>query len=666
MRLRLQFAIAVLAGSPVAFAQNDGASKPTVIGGFENEGSVTTGYRFADIHGYQPKFQELFNLNSGFRVLDFSLYGKAAEGRRFADSYTLNLSGLGGEPFSTAQFNARKSRVYDLRVNFRQSHYYWNRNDQLTMPGGGNGLTSNHDWATVRKLGSANLLVHAAKNLRISFEYYRNTRDGVTGTTRPVDYFGSSSTWGSFARANPYYLVAPVDESANRIAAGIDYTHRNWSLHYRVGYQSFEASVDGRNPQSPERSINIDDANTARELLTQFTWKDFRRLRTPVSEFSYSGHLASRLEARGGYIFYRYAGPASLDMSFEGAARTTTATITAPYATSVSSQAHVTEPNHVIDQGFTYRMKEWWQILLDYRYSRFKVDSEAASRTKNGEATITGDATSDWRVSSQTLDLNMTFTPASSLLVRTGVRLFKTDIVASEDGVIDLQRTRRIKTVWPIASIYYQPSKMLTVRGDIEHVNNGASYTRITPHIDTGARFVVRFHPTEKLYFDDTVIVRDRELLQSDFHSTVRSNAFSANYEFDPRLTVFAGFSYDSLFASNYVNFLRGTAPFTNVSLRDQTVERLWHGGLRVIPLPRLAVSFSGNFIRVTGVGEIAGEAPVYGPMTFPYASGSLSYDFPKLGRLTGQLQRTYYTEQIVTANNFSANMLVIAWTKTF
>jgi hypothetical protein len=102
-------------------------------------------------------------------------------------------------------------------------------------------------------------------------------------------------------------------------------------------------------------------------------------------------------------------------------------------------------------------MKEWWQILLDYRYSRFTVDSEAAFRTKNGEATITGDATSDWRVSSQTLDLNMTFTPASSLLVRTGVRLFKTDIVASEDGVIDLQRTRRIKTVWPIASIYYQP-----------------------------------------------------------------------------------------------------------------------------------------------------------------------------------------------------------------
>jgi hypothetical protein len=665
MRIRLHFAVAVLAGIPAAFAQSGTDPKPLVIGGFENEGSVTTGYRFTDVHGYQPKYQELFNLNSGLRLLDLTLFGKAGAESRFADSYSLNVSGLGGEPFSTGQLNVRKSRVYDLRVNFRQTHYYWNRNDSVLL-NGGNSLTSNHDWATVRKLGSANLLVHATKNLRLSFEYYRNTRNGVAGTTRPADYFGSASTWGSFARANPYYLVAPFNQSANRVTGGLDYTHRDWSVHYRMGYQSFEDSVDGRNPLSPERSINVDDANTARELLNNFAWKDSRRLHTPVSEFSYTGRLSSGLEARGGYIFYRYSGPASLDMSFDGAARTSVATVTAPYATSTFSQAHVTEPNHVIDQGFSYRVKEWWRILLDYRYSRFTVDSEASYRTVNGPSTITGEASSDWRVSSQTLDMNMIFTPASSLLVRTGVRLLKSDIIASDDGVVDLQRTRRIKTVWPIASMYYQPSKMFSVRADIEHVVNGTSYTRVTPHIDTGGRFIVRFRPTEKLYFDDTAIVRNRQLLQSDFHSRIHSNAFTANYEFNPRYTVFAGFSYDSLFASNYVNFLRGTAPFTNVSLRDQTVERLWHGGLRVIPLPRLGASFSGNFIRVTGVGEIAGEAPIYGPMTSPYASGSLWYDFPKLGRLTAQLQRTYYTEEIVTGNNFSANMLMIAWTRSF
>src|SRR6185436_17830482 len=154
---------------------------------------------------------------------------------------------------------------------------------------------------------------------------------------------------------------------------------------------------------------------------------------------------------------------------------------------------------------------------------RFTVDSEAAFKSINGGTTITGEAVSDWRVSSQTLDLNMMFTPVSTLLVRTGVRLLKSDIVASDDGIVDLQRTRRIKTVWPIASIYYQPSKMFTVRSDIEHVNNGTSYTRVTPHIDTGARFLLRFRPTEKLYFDDTAILRNRELLLSDFHSRIHS-----------------------------------------------------------------------------------------------------------------------------------------------
>ena len=94
-------------------------------------------------------------------------------------------------------------------------------------------------------------------------------------------------------------------------------------------------------------------------------------------------------------------------------------------------------------------------------------------------------------------------------------------------------------------------------------------------------------------------------------------------------------------------------------------MERLWHGGLRVIPLPRLGVSFSGNLIRVTGAGEIAGESANLRTNELS-ASGSLWYDFPKLGRLTAQRQRTYYTEEMVTGKNFSANMLMIAGIRSF
>jgi hypothetical protein len=43
-----------------------------------------------------------------------------------------------------------------------------------------------------------------------------------------------------------------------------------------------------------------------------------------------------------------------------------------------------------------------------------------------------------------------------------------------------------------------------------------------------------------------------------------------------------------------------------------------------------------------------------------------VSYDFPRAGKLSIDLQRTYYAQQIVTVNNFSANLLTIRWTRDF
>src|SRR5450631_3871170 len=90
------------------------AVKPIVIGDFENSGSVTAGYRLTDISGYKPMFQQVFDLNGGFRVMDFSLFGHAkADTKAFADDYSLVVNGL-GDPWSSVQLTARKKNVYDL------------------------------------------------------------------------------------------------------------------------------------------------------------------------------------------------------------------------------------------------------------------------------------------------------------------------------------------------------------------------------------------------------------------------------------------------------------------------------------------------------------------------------------------------------------------------
>jgi hypothetical protein len=354
-------------------------------------------------------------------------------------------------------------------------------------------------------------------------------------------------------------------------------------------------------------------------------------------------------------------------MSMNGIARTNTAgTADASYAISLSTRAQVTEPNQVLDQGLTYKLNEWWSTMFDYRYTHFTVDSNADFRSVNGSTVVTGESQNHWRIAAHTLDLNMAFTPAASLLFRAGIRYLNTDIRMLEDGVLDPTRTKHINTVWPIGSVYYQPSKVFTIRADVESTTNGTSYTRVTPHTDIGGRFVARVRPTEKFYIEDNAVVRNRKLLDTGYRSTVRSNAVTATYEFNPRYSVFAGFSYDSLFAEDFVDFLRGPAPTKNLALRDQTVNRVWQAGLKLEPTRRLGINITGNYVRTTGMGEIAGELPLYGPVKFPYATGSIYYDVPQLGRLTLQLQRTYYIEQIVPGNNFGANLVTIAWTHAF
>src|SRR5579872_4977212 len=106
MKLRRSIAIlvAALAICIPLRGQDDIDMKPLPLGGFNNQGSVSVGYRFTDVKGYRPMYQELFDLQNGFRLTDFNLFGEAQEGAKpFADEYSLSMSGLGGDPFPTAQ-----------------------------------------------------------------------------------------------------------------------------------------------------------------------------------------------------------------------------------------------------------------------------------------------------------------------------------------------------------------------------------------------------------------------------------------------------------------------------------------------------------------------------------------------------------------------------------
>jgi hypothetical protein len=676
--MRLRFCRVLLLGLccgalPLAVLAQDQPPEQVTLGPFDSQGSVSMGYRFTDIGGRQQKFSELFNLRQGFRVTDFNLFGRTQPGASaFADSFSVTASGLGGDPFPGGQLTLRKDKLYDLRVNYRQSYYYWDRNDSVVVPAAPGVspsiardlMTSNHDFATVRRFGSANLTVRATNNLHFLFEYARNSRRGVNFTTRELDYFGSSSSWGSFLRASPFYVEAPIYDHLQRFTGGFSYSPKNWNFHYKLGYQTFRQIMDWQNVDSPELTFESSNSSRANEALSFARWFESREFKTPVSEFSFLGHPHRRLDVRGGYIFYRYKGPDSMQSVFNGDAPEGSGF--APYGVEFNSHADLTEPNHVVDAGTSVKITDWWNLHTDYRYSRFTVDSMANFHSVLDLATeADGELAYQWKSRTHLFDANLEFLPTRGLILRPGIRLMRRDIQVLEDGVIDDVRTKRINTVWPTLGAYYQPTKKFSVRGDFQAVTNGASYTRISPHTDVGGRIIFRFKPTEKLTVEDNLVLRSRKFLETDFKNNIHFNAINIAYDLNDRFGVYGGFSYDSWFATAGVTFLRGTEP-RDVVWRDQTVNRVWTGGLVVKPTKRLGFNFSGNFVRTTGAGEISGELPYFGPMTWPMGTGSIYYDFPKIGRFSVDLQRTYYIEEIIHGNDFQANWLSIRWTRDF
>lgn len=650
------------------------------FGGFDTTGTVDFGYRFTDIKGAQRGFLQLFDLRRGPRLMDFELNGTAAPGANpFADTFSLFTSGLGGDPFPSAQLNVSKTNLYDLRANWRQSYFY---DDTPFTPASIGGFATravadNHDWATVRKIGSLDFNLHATNHLHFLFNYEHTSDSGQTFTTRTPDFVGSPDVWGAFARANPYVLGAPVNDVADRFTGGLSYAFRNWSFQYQLGYQTYNDTLTLNNVTSPQRSINVNDPTTASELLTSLSWSQARRLTTPISEFTYTGKPFHDLEMEGEYIYYRYRGPLSLDATFQGSARTNNGgTTDSPYDVSISARGNVTEPNHIIRQSFIYSPAKWWQLDLTYGYSRFTTDatgnftalSTLYPFTPGGPTTNTGSEVDhiNWIDGVSTLDINVMFMPGHSLVIRPGVELAKADIESLEEGVADPARTARIKTAWPELSVFYQPSKKFSVRGTYRGIFNNAAYTNMSPLQTNGTTEVFRFQPTEKWAIEDTLDLSNSRLLSEGFISHTRSNAATLSYTLNERFSVFAGFTYQTLLGLGQVTFVRGTPPITNVPMRDQELDRSWQAGFASKPRHNIGIEFSGNFMRTTGLDTISGEPPLYGPVTWPFATGTVYYEFPQAGRLSIDLQRTYYLQQILNLNNFSANMLTIRWTKSF
>jgi hypothetical protein len=100
-------------------------------------GYVDLGYRWvSDIGGNVQQYRSVVNLGDGPKVLGLDL---TVQGKRLYDTLTLRGIGWGGDPYNTAHFDARKAKLYDFRIDYRNIAYF-NAVPSFANPGGPNGL----------------------------------------------------------------------------------------------------------------------------------------------------------------------------------------------------------------------------------------------------------------------------------------------------------------------------------------------------------------------------------------------------------------------------------------------------------------------------------------------------------------------------------------------
>jgi opacity protein-like surface antigen len=662
---------AVPPGTPLA-----AAAAPA---GFDVHGTVEAAYRFTDITGSSDTYRQLIDLSDGLRLAGFDLEGRPKEtGRGFADVFSISASGFGGDPFPAVQAIARKSGLYDLRINWRKSRFF--DVSPLTPPSiaglDTRAVTDHHGWNTSRQIGNASWTLHVTTHLHLLFDYDRMSRDGALDSTRALDFLGSPSAWGSFARANPYPVVVPVSDTSNRVTAGVSYSRGPWRVNYKAGYQTYDENETINSTTPSELGINVADPATANELLSTVAWSQSRRLTGPISELSFLVQPSSKVEWRGEYTYSRYDGPFNLDGGFRGIARTnSTGTTLSPYDVTISARGDATAPSHVVGQGVTYRPFDGWAFDAYYRYSRFASDATGqlgsllalyppATATTPVASSEADDMT--WRIATHELTLAATFEPNRKLTIRPGVRLSRRDVERRINDVVDPATSDREKMASPQLMVTYRPIPQVTMRGSITNSYSDATFTRLSPAERDVSRASIRVEPLPGLAIDASVNRTDADLLTDGFVSHTRIGSIQASYAFGERLTLTGGLDYQSFLGLGDVSFLRGVSPVADNLMSDREVDRVWQAGAIVKATDHLGVSATANFDRTTGTDTIAGEPPLYGPVTFPYATGTIYYEVPRVGRVSIDLQRTYRFEDVLPLNNFRASLLMIRFSRAF
>ncbi len=221
----------------VTMTADESAGKTS--GNYNVQQSVEFGYRDSMIGGNLNNYNTFENLNSGFRLFDYTVDMQSIDHRGiFFDNLTFSNFGYGGDPNDVSRLRIEKNKWYDFRALYRRDKDFWNYSllANPLNPSSFNPATpiasSPHALDLSRRMQDNDLTLLPQSRLRFRLGYSYNVDSGpafstVEGGTEPllsqsvryttnayrmgVDFKGIPKTTASF---DEFLTYSKVDTTA--------------------------------------------------------------------------------------------------------------------------------------------------------------------------------------------------------------------------------------------------------------------------------------------------------------------------------------------------------------------------------------------------------------------------------------------------------------------
>ena len=433
-------------------------------------GNIDVGYRFVSTPGGSfDTYRSVVNLGSGPKLVGVDLT-ILEPSRKWFDSIHVRGAGWGGDPYSTAHFDAKKASLYRLNIDYRGISYF-NNLPAFADPLLARGITLNEQsFDKHRRITSINLEIHPG---RAFTPYVAAERDASAGTGVTVFQTGG----------NEYPIADTASDATNLLRAGFRAAFRHFDATFEEGYTNFRSdqsdftSATGTGNETTQiagQTLNLTrlvqgygirgNSNYTKAIITAspFSWFDIyaqAMYTVPRNTINYQQYDAGNMIILSQLLFYN----------------------SEQYLVSSTSRF----PHTTANAGWEIRPHSRVRILQSFLTDRI---SNSGSAQQNSTQTASGTpitqtqlaltSTLDYQTSQ--VETNVMVDAGRGITARVGYRYAwgtANDVVLPADGLYLLQQDKLRRNV-EMGTLSWRPTQKIFLSGEAEIGQSGSTYFR--------------------------------------------------------------------------------------------------------------------------------------------------------------------------------------------